>query len=233
MKPQPNTCIENGRLGGGLGMKPNIKRLKEGRKWFYSLIAKRISELKERLNSMSDKEYVEFTTLLLLDLTKPMELDLEGFNTPDTCLISCLLFDRNDHYRGDKLTDEQWEWVRRILLKYREQIKELGIDFERIQTSRLAERAVYWTGSTLEGVQVRKVSLTCKGDKGRLEVILRYPETGETNRLFYPLNRKEAVEIARKYYNLPWEEDAPEEFRVDVKGQEAEAIFSKMIEVKQ
>ena len=95
----------------------------------------KLKEIWKKLEEMDDKTYVFFATFKLLSVCDgAFYRDGWGFNRPDAFLVRYLLTEK-------ELSDEQIEFLRRLLLKYEKQLKKLGVDYERLQKIKISEKA--------------------------------------------------------------------------------------------
>ena len=121
--------------------------------------------------ALGDREFVLAVACLMLKRTWPWVRDGIGLNWPDAWLFKDL-FDYAAEAGGlESLHDEQVEWLRRQLLKYERQLRELGVDYERLRSIRVAPRARYWR-TVKPDVKLVGVEVKVKG--GEVRVIAKW-----------------------------------------------------------
>jgi len=80
----------------------------------------------EHFEGKVDEQYYPiYAGFQLLLRTKPFRKDWLGFDAVD-CWIALRLYSRN------KVDEKLWSWLRRKLPRYEQQIKELGLDYDRL-----------------------------------------------------------------------------------------------------
>ena len=144
---------------------------------------------------VSDEEYVIFVARKLLSLTYPWARDGVGFTIPDAWLFRDLL-------SREKLAPENIEWMRRALLKYERQIRQLGLDFDRLEKVRIAQRAIFWRAEGLEGKKATSFLIWLRGDKGGIRVTLRDYSRRRRDVLMYAMTRAEVVDFVKKHFGV-------------------------------
>jgi len=99
------------------------------RKFVVTVDEKKLGELTERLQLEDDEAYVLAVAYKLLKITNPFAKDWKGYNIVDGFKV----LDVFDKLHKGRITKEDIEELRRRLLKYEEQIKGLGLNFERLE----------------------------------------------------------------------------------------------------
>lgn len=100
------------------------------RKFVVTIDEKKLKELSERLQLDNDESYVLAVAYKLLKMTNPFVRDWKGYNLVDGFKVLDI-FEKLS-YEG-KVTKKDIEELRKRLLKYEEQIRGLGLDFERLR----------------------------------------------------------------------------------------------------
>jgi len=100
------------------------------RKFIVTVDEKKLKELSKRLQLDNDESYVLAVAYKLLKITNPFVRDWRGYNLVDGFKVLDI-FEKLS-YKGE-ITKEDLEELRKRLLKYKEQIKGLGLDFERLR----------------------------------------------------------------------------------------------------
>lgn len=162
------------------------ERLEEWREKF--------ADTAEKINKHeNDEVFVLGVCRALLEMTKPLAIDAVGFTLPDAWLF------RDIYLRGYEidLKPENVEWVRRHLLKYEDQIRKIGLDFDRLNKIRIAEKAIYWKTVSQDS---KLVNVTIDVKKNAY-IIAKYRNYRTRQREFLraDLTRTEAIALFRKY----------------------------------
>ena len=99
------------------------------RKLAITVDEKKLEELAKKLKLSEDEAYILAVAYKLLKITIPFQKDWRGYNVVDGFRI----LDIFEKIKEGEITKKDIEYIRQKLLKYEEQIKGLGLDFERIK----------------------------------------------------------------------------------------------------
>lgn len=99
------------------------------RKFVITVDEKKLEELAKKLKLSEDEAYILAVAYKLLKITVPFQKDWRGYNLVDGFRILNIF----EKLSEGKITKKDIEYIRKKLLKYEEQIKGLGLDFERIK----------------------------------------------------------------------------------------------------
>ena len=100
------------------------------RKFVITIDEKKLEELAKRLGLGNDEAYILAVAYKLLKITVPFVKDWKGYNLVDGLKVLSIFEKLSCE---EKITEKDIEYIRKKLLKYEEQIKGLGLDFERIK----------------------------------------------------------------------------------------------------
>ncbi len=151
----------------------------------------------ETQDNLQDKLFVLGTAWKMLQRTYPWAKDEKGYTFPDAWLFRDIIL-RTEELR---LKDENMEWMRRHLLKYERQIRGFGLDFDKLNRIRMAEKAIYWK---TVGVDSKLISVTVDVKKNaRIIAKYRNYKTRQRELLRADLTRGEAIDLLKRLDN-PW-----------------------------
>jgi len=107
-----------------------VKELKQERKQFYAQIR---DEIKEQFSGLEGLEFVVRCAQTLLRFCYwDAKRDVKGFDIVDAGIMRALFW-YPDIFGSWALTPEEVEFCRRKLLRYREQLSELGVDVSKLE----------------------------------------------------------------------------------------------------
>jgi hypothetical protein len=116
-----------------------------------------------------------------------------GYTFPDAWLFRDLL-SRKD------LTPENIEWIRRQLLKYEEQIRKLGFDYDFLNKIRISDRAIFWR-KIRANANLVKITITIKKET-HVVAVYRLSAQRKKEKVYANLSREQGIALLKKLPGL-------------------------------
>ena len=155
---------------------------------------------------LEEKAYILYVAYRLYQRTYPFAKDRVGYTWFDAWLFKDM-FEKEERF-----SDENLEWIRRQLLKYEKQIKDLGLDYKKLEV-KISKKAIY-SKRILENS--RFVSLTVNISKEtRITSKYRLFDQRYRHKDYIILSREEGITILRKL-NLIRGGSIPEDINIKV-----------------